>query len=164
MWFRRAWTGIIKGKHPSMSVTSDSDMGINSWLEEELYQEYLHDRGAVDESWKQVFEKNAANGGNAPAPAATPAPQTAAPPAPAGEEVVPMRGAAARIAENMASSVTVPLATSQRIIPVKVNSGIDLMLEAGHALWSGKKFSPRIKPVSARGKNTITDILLENRK
>jgi prevent-host-death family protein len=51
-----------------------------------------------------------------------------------------------------------------RIIPVNVKSGIDPMLESGHALWSGKKFSPRIKPVSPRGKNTITDLLLENRK
>lgn len=51
-----------------------------------------------------------------------------------------------------------------RIIPVNAKSEQDPMLEAGHALWSGKKFSPRIKPVSRRRKETITDILLENRK
>lgn len=51
-----------------------------------------------------------------------------------------------------------------RITPVNVKSGTDPMLEAGHALWSGKKFSPRIKPVSLRRKKTLTDILLENRK
>ena len=33
---------------------------------------------------------------------------------------MPLRGAPARIAENMAASVAIPLATSQRIIPVKV--------------------------------------------
>ena len=33
---------------------------------------------------------------------------------------MPLRGTAARIAENMAISATIPLATSQRIIPVKV--------------------------------------------
>ena len=32
-----------------MGVKSDKDLGINSWLEDELYQEYLHDRAAVDE-------------------------------------------------------------------------------------------------------------------
>ena len=32
-------------------------MGINSWLEDELYQQYLHDRSTVDESWKHVFEE-----------------------------------------------------------------------------------------------------------
>ena len=45
-----------------MGVKSDKDLGINSWLEDELYQEYLHDRAAVDESWKHVFDD--ARGGN----------------------------------------------------------------------------------------------------
>ncbi len=39
----------------NMASQSDTDMGINSWLEDELYQQYLHDRSTVDESWKQVF-------------------------------------------------------------------------------------------------------------
>ena len=46
-----------------MASQSESDMGINSWLEDELYQQYLHDRSAVDESWKDVFAE--------PRPAAT---------------------------------------------------------------------------------------------
>ncbi len=37
-----------------------------------------------------------------------------------GETLVPLRGAAARIAENMNASLSMPLATSQRVIPVKV--------------------------------------------
>jgi 2-oxoglutarate dehydrogenase E1 component len=92
---------------------------INSWLEEELYQQYLNDRAAVDESWKRLFEQGVPDGGNpAPAPAAAPAP-----PAPVPErdgELVPLRGAAARIAQNMAASAAIPLATSQRTVPVKV--------------------------------------------
>ena len=48
-------------------------------------------------------------------PAAIPAPE----PAP-GEQLLPLRGAAGRIAENMAASVSIPLATSQRTIAVKV--------------------------------------------
>ena len=44
-----------------------------------------------------------------------------APPEPApGGQLLPLRGAAGRIAENMAASVTIPLATSQRTIAVKV--------------------------------------------
>ena len=39
-----------------MSEQSDPKLGINSWLEEELYQTYLHDKKYVDESWKDVFE------------------------------------------------------------------------------------------------------------
>ena len=95
-----------------MPLKADPELGINSWLEDELYQQYLNDRTAVDESWKQLFE-NAPNGqAEISAPAPTPAP------APSG--IQPLRGIAAKIAENMSASVTIPLATSQRVIPVKV--------------------------------------------
>src|SRR6266849_6534896 len=47
---------------PCMPETKDPKFGINSWLEDELYQEYLHDRRAVDEDWKEVFESNGHNG------------------------------------------------------------------------------------------------------
>src|SRR5689334_8349056 len=130
-------------KHIStMGAKSDKDLGINSWLEDEMYQEYLHDRAAVDESWKHVFDDaRGANGrapaapvegGNAGPPAEGPAGgEAAAGPAAAavtsasgtsasGEELIPMRGAAARIAENMDASLAIPLATSQRTIAVKV--------------------------------------------
>ncbi|MDR3698451.1 MAG: multifunctional oxoglutarate decarboxylase/oxoglutarate dehydrogenase thiamine pyrophosphate-binding subunit/dihydrolipoyllysine-residue succinyltransferase subunit [Candidatus Sulfopaludibacter sp.] len=95
-------------------------MGINSWLQDELYQQYLHDRSTVDESWKHIFEKT--NGLTPAVPAPAPPKKDAAPaPDPlAGEQLQPLRGVAGKIAENMAASVTVPLATSQRTIAVKV--------------------------------------------
>src|SRR6516162_4223183 len=100
----------------------DPEMGINSWLEDELYQQYKRDRTAVDESWKQLFDESgapAAKGGNGGGLAAAKLP---APLAEIGsqEELKPLRGAAGRIAENMSASVSVPLATSQRTIAVKV--------------------------------------------
>src|SRR5664279_5506400 len=101
---------------------SKSDLGINSWLEDELYQQYLHDHSAVDDSWKHVFEEPRPAGNGTPASLAT-APAKPAAPAPepvAGEQLLPLRGAAGRIAENMAASVVIPLATSQRTIAVKV--------------------------------------------
>jgi 2-oxoglutarate dehydrogenase E1 component len=103
-----------------MAVKPDPTLGINSWLEDELYQQYLHDRSAVDESWKHVFEEN---GGKPAAPpngvrVGTPAP--AAPTPEIAGDYQPLRGAAGRIAENMAASVSIPLATSQRTIAVKV--------------------------------------------
>jgi 2-oxoglutarate decarboxylase len=115
----------------------DPALGINSWLEDELYQQYLHDQRAVDESWQHVFEGNGhtlANGsGTAVARGAaesspevtTTAVERSAPEAPPleagpGEQLVPLRGAAARIAENMIHSLSVPVATSQRTIAVKV--------------------------------------------
>jgi 2-oxoglutarate decarboxylase len=45
---------------------------------------------------------------------------SAAPQPAPGEQIVPLRGAAARLAENMTSSLSIPVATSQRTIAVKV--------------------------------------------
>jgi 2-oxoglutarate dehydrogenase E1 component len=123
-----------------MPESTNPKFGINSWLEDELYEQYLHDKGNVDESWKAVFDKS--NGGAPPAPStavqrqpspngATPAPVVTTPPVStavaipqhhsiAGEQLVPLRGAAARIAENMTASLSIPTATSQRVIAVKV--------------------------------------------
>jgi multifunctional 2-oxoglutarate metabolism enzyme len=123
----------------SMSETRAPELGINSWLEDELYQQYLNDRKNVDDSWKEVFETNGGStpAGTAPAPGnGSHAPQAVAlhngdtagtstlavpehQPV-AGETLMPLRGAAARIAENMNASLTIPLATSQRVMPVKV--------------------------------------------
>src|ERR1700721_999305 len=104
-----------------MASKPGPEMGVNSGLEDELYQQYLRDRSTVDESWKHLFEASngyVANGAHAvaagiakPAPALEPVP---------GEQLQPLRGAAGRIAENMAASVSIPLATSQRTIAVKV--------------------------------------------
>src|SRR5581483_11660338 len=118
-----------------MAEKSESpSLGINSWLEDELYQQYLHDRKTVDESWKKLFESNgipapAGNGAqpsrahaNGTAGAAAPVPAQLVPPhqpAP-GEDLVPLRGPALRLAENMTASLSIPTATSQRNIPVKV--------------------------------------------
>jgi len=107
-----------------MAVKSDPDMGINSWLEDELYRQYLHDRSSVDEGWKQIFEENSRENGAPTAPrVAAPTPSAAQPEAPGpapDAELQPLRGAAGKIAANMAASVSVPLATSQRILAVKV--------------------------------------------
>ena len=122
-----------------MEAKSGPQAGVNAWLEEELMQQYRHDRTSVDPDWKQIFEHNGSNGGpsngavltnggtNGGANGHLAAPVTALSPRPpatietsGSEELMPLRGAAARIAENMAASVSIPLATSQRIIPVKV--------------------------------------------
>ena len=104
------------------------ESNINAWLEEELLQDYQRDRSSVDPLWKSVFDHNgsngtAANGHAVQAPitsnGATPN-GTAYVAASPSEEAIVLRGAPARIAENMAAGVAIPLATSQRIVPVKV--------------------------------------------
>ncbi len=111
---------------------ADAKVDINSWLEDELYQRYLHDRRAVDDSWKEVFENGAPAQPKAPeavkataAPVAQPTASVTRTPAPAvklnpDEQLVPLRGIAAKIAENMDLSLALPIATSQRTIPVKI--------------------------------------------
>jgi 2-oxoglutarate decarboxylase len=123
-----------------MAAKTDPQLDVNSWLQEELREQYRHDRTSIDEEWKHLFDANGAtqtketNGTVKPAAIAAPAPVVSSselqavprlPQAPqiapsASEELQPLRGAAGAIAKNMNASVTIPLATSQRIIPVKV--------------------------------------------
>ena len=120
-----------------MSQTTTEELGINSWLEEELYQQYLSNQQNVDSSWKTVFDTNGhptetpmplAPLSEKPIPEAQIAPvsnQLPAKPTPAialgpAEQLMPLRGVAARIAENMNASLSVPTATSQRVFTVKV--------------------------------------------
>ncbi|RPI19883.1 MAG: multifunctional oxoglutarate decarboxylase/oxoglutarate dehydrogenase thiamine pyrophosphate-binding subunit/dihydrolipoyllysine-residue succinyltransferase subunit, partial [Acidobacteriales bacterium] len=98
--------------------------GINSWLEDELRERYRHDRQEVDPDWRQQFE-------------AVPPPPAAAP----GDELVPLRGAAARIVENMTASLSIPVATSQRIIPVKVVDENRRIINLHRGLQGGSKVS-----------------------
>jgi 2-oxoglutarate dehydrogenase E1 component len=145
------------------SASATLSANLNDWLAQELYQEYLNNRTAVDAAWKGVFDTETPANGNTntlpsapptppqtpvaalpvaqppvqPPPAPTPTPtmsntpatttndliaKAAAPPKELGpaEQLVPLRGTAARIAENMNLSLAVPTATSQRTVPVKV--------------------------------------------
>jgi 2-oxoglutarate dehydrogenase E1 component len=101
------------------------ESNINAWLEEELLQDYQRDRSSVDPLWKSVFEHNgsngaATNGHTVQAPVTTVTNGNGYVAAGPSEEAVVLRGAPARIAENMGAGVAIPIATSQRIIPVKV--------------------------------------------
>jgi 2-oxoglutarate dehydrogenase E1 component len=137
-----------------METKSDPQSGINSWLEEELQQQYRHDRTSVDPEWKTIFEDQAdgqgngqGNGhGNGVSLVQTPGPaaivRAAAEPVLSGsEELIPLRGAPARIAENMAISAAIPLATSQRIVPVKVIDENRRLINHHRALLGKSKVS-----------------------
>jgi 2-oxoglutarate dehydrogenase E1 component len=118
--------------------------GANSWLVEEMYEQYRDDPDSVNEAWKEFFADYrsqaelhaaaaapatpglAAAPAPAQAPAAVPAAAVAAPPAavaatPAGDEPGdPIRGAGAAIVANMERSLAVPTATSFRNVPAKL--------------------------------------------
>ncbi len=106
----------------------EEQFGVNAGYVEKVYTEYMAQPGAVSAEWQRFFEshlpaemlpKVEAEAPTAPSNAAS-SKGTAARAAAAPEGLQPMRGVAARIAANMAESLTVPTATSTREIPTKV--------------------------------------------
>ncbi|MGC2658102.1 MAG: multifunctional oxoglutarate decarboxylase/oxoglutarate dehydrogenase thiamine pyrophosphate-binding subunit/dihydrolipoyllysine-residue succinyltransferase subunit [Bryobacteraceae bacterium] len=168
-----------------MPQSTEPELGINSWLEDELYYQYQFDRKSVDAEWSALLEHTDSNGEGpngeetpapvqaeaepliasatsapgpsvpspavaapvanplpaaapasvTPPPPIAPAPQEAKPLAPVvkpqasvqavktvgpGDQLMPLRGAAARIAENMTASLAIPVATSYRQAPTRI--------------------------------------------
>jgi 2-oxoglutarate decarboxylase len=120
---------------PPSAPASASTLGPNAWLVDEMFEQYRADPSSVSESWREFFADyrrepaaptatSTAAGGTAAPPttpvAASPAP-AAAPAAPASApKGDPIRGAGARIVENMEKSLEVPTATSFREVPAKL--------------------------------------------
>jgi 2-oxoglutarate decarboxylase len=124
-----------------------ANFGANEWLVEEMYERYLADPKSVDAAWHDFFADYRSPTGTphvatAPQPAhpvhaprtppatTTPAPATTPRPAPrtvatapaptGGDELIQLRGAAARVVQNMQTSLSVPTATSVRAVPAKL--------------------------------------------
>ena len=100
---------------------------VNAGYVADLYERYRQDPGSVEPEWRSVFDngtggfepvQSAAAGGNgeqqAPQPTTAEAPQ--APSVPDG--ATPIKGPAARLAQNMTASLAVPTATSFRELDV----------------------------------------------
>src|SRR3954452_23524010 len=107
--------------------------GANSWLVEEMYEQYRSDPGSVSETWQEFFSDykpavpaplsaavSAPVAGQHEAPAATAVAQPAGAPQVVDEVGEPIRGAGAAIVANMQRSLTVPTATSFRDVPAKL--------------------------------------------
>ncbi|HVB01690.1 MAG TPA: 2-oxo acid dehydrogenase subunit E2, partial [Acidimicrobiales bacterium] len=160
-----------------------SELGVNAWLVEENYQEFLTNPSSVSESWRAYFAGEvtqpaakistseiaavasppvltngayASNGANGalPAVALGAAPTTpptkvaelslkppATAPVTSDEEVTPLRGAAARIVENMVASLSVPTATSVHPTPAKVLEVNRIIINDYLSKTKGKKIS-----------------------
>ena len=121
-----------------MSQQSTSDLsqviaeefGANATYVEGLLERFRNNPELVDDSWRSYFTELVGDGNGAapvvsqpatPAAAAAPAPEPKAAPAVQPEgEVITLRGPALKIVENMERSLSVPTATSERRIPVKL--------------------------------------------
>ncbi|CAB4642651.1 unannotated protein [freshwater metagenome] len=118
------------------------DFGANSWLVEEMYEQFRTDPQSVSEAWREFFSdyrsqnpllatpQAAAVTHDAPPATAASAPTngtapTAAPSVPAASAPVvvdgePIRGVGAAIVTNMEKSLSVPTATSFRNVPARL--------------------------------------------
>ena len=123
---------VDKYAHTTMTAidSAGSGFGANSWLVEEMYEQFRSDPGSVSETWREFFSdykpaiapiavapvSAAASLSNGAAPTVAHADSQAVP-----EELgEPIRGAGAAIAANMERSLSVPTATSFRNIPAKL--------------------------------------------
>ncbi|HEX6188503.1 MAG TPA: multifunctional oxoglutarate decarboxylase/oxoglutarate dehydrogenase thiamine pyrophosphate-binding subunit/dihydrolipoyllysine-residue succinyltransferase subunit, partial [Pyrinomonadaceae bacterium] len=127
---------------PELSEIIAENFGANATYVESLLARFRSDPSLVDDSWRAYFEELLGNGQPAASAAQAPAktvettkpagdgstaaaaPAKKSKPAPSapepGREIIPIRGAALKIVENMEASLAVPTATSQRRIPVKL--------------------------------------------
>ena len=110
------------------------EFGANAEYVQALLDRFQSNPALVDDSWRLYFTEmlgdgagastqHPGNGAGSAAAAPAPQPKPVPAPAPAPEsdiEAVPLRGPAAKIVENMEASLTVPTATSERRIPVKL--------------------------------------------
>ena len=119
-----------------------AEFGVNSWFVMELLENYLNNPNSVGQDWQNLFSslnivtngkftikadtKNGTNNQQTGTyvnftPQSPAAQKTLNLPQPqAGEEAIQIKGVGERIIENMTSSLTIPIATSFRAIPVKV--------------------------------------------
>lgn len=122
----------------SPATSAPDGFGPNEWMVDEIYEQYLADRNAVDPAWWDFFadykpsERSKSRNATVPQPEpearvrplnqalTTPSPTPSAGTAEVDEDVVILRGPAARVAENMAASLEIPTATSVRTIPAKL--------------------------------------------
>ena len=72
-----------------MAQEQDPSLGVNSWLEEELYHQYQFDRQSVDEGWKEVFGHSGPNSNGQPSSLSSLATAVAEPPSSATTPVEP---------------------------------------------------------------------------
>jgi 2-oxoglutarate dehydrogenase E1 component len=129
---------LSQQKQTDVSELIAEEFGANAEYVQGLLERYRTNPDLVDDSWRSYFTEILGNGtktvavvetdGNARASgadgsaAAAPAPQRKPAEArlPADVEAQPLRGPALKIVENMERSLSVPTATSERRIPVKL--------------------------------------------
>jgi len=96
--------------------------GANTWFVEYLHKQYEENPSELPEQWKKFFDKDSGKKDNGKTSKhSISIPQNVNLPEPhEGDEIKVIAGSSAKILENMQTSLTIPVATSQRTIPVKL--------------------------------------------
>src|SRR5690625_4657920 len=119
------------------SVPTESRSELNSWLVEEMYEQFRKDPTQLSAGWRDFFQDYRTGSNDRGATKRTDgatktadrsdrngqrrsAPKAAATPSKDGPEPERLRGVGARIVENMETSLGVPTATSVRDVPAKL--------------------------------------------
>ncbi len=118
--------GTLGSQLNPMEPSSAPSPSINEAYIRELYAKYLLDPDSLPAEWRRYFEQagfSIPQGYNGTVSASFPVP----PPVPSApkwllpsDELIALEGSAERIAQNMNQSLSVPTATSFRVIPVKL--------------------------------------------
>ena len=98
-------------------------LGPNVWLIDEMRQQYRRDPASVSETWAAYFEdepKSKPALESKPEPESKPAPGLEKAALSAQADQRPLRGVDAVLAQRMTESLTVPTATSVRVVPAKL--------------------------------------------
>lgn len=115
-----------KEKLSKKEIEELEKFGANTWFVEYLYKQYEQKPDEVPEQWRKFFGnvegKNKSNGsGHQENLSYLTLPKNVEFPKPSeDDELKVIAGSAQRILDNMTSSLTIPVATSQRTIPVKL--------------------------------------------
>ncbi len=100
--------------------------GANTWFVEYLHKQYEDNPSDIPEQWKKFFDndsvlqKDNGNEKKVKTPIVVPKQTVKLPEPETGDELKIIAGSSAKILENMNTSLTIPVATSQRTIPVKL--------------------------------------------
>ena len=95
--------------------------GANTWFVESLHNQYQINPAQVPEQWRRFFKEAERENSQPESITSIDTPALVNYPLPGeNDETLPIIGSSARILENMNSSLSLPVATSQRAIPVKL--------------------------------------------
>jgi 2-oxoglutarate dehydrogenase E1 component len=137
--------------------------GANSWLVEEMYEQFRTDPDSVSVTWREFFDDYKPMSPQASAPAAMPAPAAeaapAAPPAPAPAAPVPAPAPATAAAETAAPETAAPEMTAPAAKAVEVGEPIR---GAGMAIAANMERSLAV-PTATSFRNVPAKLLEVNR-